>query len=102
MRNQRFEGGYTRSTEHQLKAVAGNVMDERSLFDADRVMDLVTVGYTAVVSPQLFLEARISARNETLKGVGAPTTDRVQGTLILDATNARRFWSPTFCGVCDP
>jgi outer membrane receptor for ferrienterochelin and colicin len=102
VRNQRFEGAYTRSSEDQENSAAGNVMDERSLFDPNRVMDLLTVGYTAVVSPQLFVEARFSTRNETLKNVGAPTTDLIDGTLILDATNARRYWSPTFCGVCDP
>ena len=67
-------------------------------------MDLATVSYSGVVSPSFFVEARLSARNETLKNVGA-TVDRSRSTarLLVDQSRAgRRYWAPTFCGVCDP
>jgi outer membrane receptor for ferrienterochelin and colicin len=101
----RIEGAYTRSTEAQTNATFNPTtsMDERSLYDANRLMDLATVSYSAALSPNFLVEARFSARNETLKNVGAPTTDLIDGTLLVDQSrNGRRYWSPTFCGVCDP
>jgi outer membrane receptor for ferrienterochelin and colicin len=100
----RVEGAYTRSTEAQTNATFNPTtsMDERSLYDADRLMDLTTVAYSGALSPNFFVEGRFSKRNETLKGVGAPTTDLVEGTMLVDQSrSARRYWSPTFCGVCD-
>ena len=99
----RFEGAYTRSTESQTNMAAGVVMDPRSLISPMRAMDLAAIGYTSVVTPAFFVEARFSARNETISGFGAPATDLVNGTLLLDASRGfRRYWSSTFCGVCDP
>ena len=78
-------------------------MDARSLYDPTRVLDLKTVSYSGVLSQKLFFEARFSARNETLESVGATSTDLVNGTLLIDQSrSARRYWAPTFCGVCDP
>jgi outer membrane receptor for ferrienterochelin and colicin len=78
-----------------------NVMDLRSLYNSRHPMNLFTVNYTGALSTALVVEGRYSVRNETLKDVGAPTTDPVDGTLLVDR-NLRRYWSPTFCGVCDP
>jgi len=78
-------------------------MDARSLYNPTRVLDLTTVGYSAVVTPSFFVEGRFSARNETLEQVGATSTGLVDGTLLIDRSrSARRYWAPTFCGVCDP
>ena len=43
--------------------------------------------------------SRRSIRRGTLTftDVGADTTDRIHGTMILDISSERRFWSPTFC-----
>ena len=73
----RLEGAYTRSAEAQTNATFNPTtsMDTRSLYNANRVMDLATVSYSGVVSPSFFVEARLSARNETLENVGA-TVDR--------------------------
>ena len=76
-------------------------MDVNSLYDAKHPMNLFTVEYAGVLSRALVVEGRFSARNETLKGVGARTQDQVLGTLLVDRSG-RRYWSPTFCGVCDP
>jgi hypothetical protein len=101
----RLEGAYTRSTEAQTNATFNPTtsMDARSLYDADRLMDLGTVSYSAVLSPSFLVEARFSARNETLKNIGATSRDLIEGTLLVDQSrSARRYWAPTFCGVCDP
>ncbi len=101
----RLEGAYTRSTEAQTNATFNPTtsMDARSLYNANRVMDLTTFSYSGVLTPRLFVEARVSARNETLKNIGAPATDLINGTLLVDqARSSRRYWSPTFCGACDP
>jgi outer membrane receptor for ferrienterochelin and colicin len=101
----RIEGAYTRSTEDQNNATFNlqATMDVRSLENRQRSMDLATIGYSGVLSPSLFLEARFSARNETLNHIGATATDLIDGTLLVDvARGQRRYWSPTFCGVCDP
>jgi outer membrane receptor for ferrienterochelin and colicin len=101
----RLEGAYTRSTEAQTNATFQTTtsMDARSLYNANRLMDLATLDYSGAVLPNLFVEARFSARNETLKNVGATATDLVNGTLLIDQSRAnRRYWAATFCGVCDP
>lgn len=105
MNGHRVEGSYTRSTDAQTNATFNPTtsMDDRSLYNPTRVLDLTTVGYSAVVTPTFFVEARFSARNETLEGVGATSTDPINGTLLVDQAMAgRRYWAPTFCGVCDP
>ena len=77
-------------------------MDLRSLYDRSTPQDISTISYSGVLTPTLFLEARFSKRNFTFVGSGAPTTDIVEGTLLVDNPSGRRYWSPTFCGVCTP
>jgi hypothetical protein len=103
---QRIEGAYTRFIDEATNQTFSTTtsMDVRSLYNASRRMDLMTVGYAGVITPNLFVEARYSARNENLKNIGSTTRDLVEGTLLIDASSnaLRRYWSPTFCGVCDP
>jgi hypothetical protein len=78
-------------------------MDARSLENRQRQMDLSTFSYSGVLTPSFFVEGRFSARNETLLNLGATSTDLINGTLLVDMSRGgRRYWSPTFCGVCDP
>ena len=102
----RIESGYLRSTEQQKNQSQNPavVMDRNSLYDANRDMNLFTVNYYGILTPRLSVEARYSVRNETLKNVGARSTDPIAGTLLVDASRnpALRYWAPTFCGVCDP
>ena len=102
--DQRVEGAYIRSAEHQTNASQNPavVMDTNSLYNAKRDMDLLTIGYAGLLTPAFSIEARFSARNETLKDVGATTTDRITGTLLIDAARGTRYWAPTFCGICEP
>lgn len=100
--NHRVQAVYIQSNEAQTNASQNpaTVLDLNSLFNADRLMNLATANYSGVVTPRLFVEARVSVRNETLKNVGGRSTDLIQGTLLV-TRNQRRFWAPTFCGVCD-
>ena len=101
----RIQGAYTKSNENQTNATFNPLasMDERSLYNGVRSMDLFTIGYNAILSPTFFVEARYSARNETLKDIGATSSDLIEGTLLVDnSRGGRRYWSSTFCGVCDP
>src|SRR5262245_22909414 len=99
----RVQGSFIDSFEEQTNQAQNpaNVMDLNSLYTAKRPMNLFTMQYAGVLSRAFVVEARFSGRNETFKGVGAPTQDKVLGTLLVDR-GGRRYWSPTFCGVCDP
>ncbi len=112
----RYEGKLTFSptTQHTVKAAYthitstenGNtyatVMDERSLVNRATPQDLLSVNYTGVLSPQVFVEAHYAMRKFAFQGSGSTFTDPIQGTLMLDQSRGNaRYWSPTFCGVCD-
>jgi hypothetical protein len=104
--NHRLQAAFTKLLQDQTNSssfspTGAGLLDLRSLHDPSRRMDLLTLEYNSVLSPALFLEARVSARNETTKNQGAPTQDRVDGTLLVDQRGFR-YWSPTFCGVCTP
>ena len=45
---------------------------------------------------------RYSARNTSIEGAGAKSTDLIDGTLLVDGVSLGRFNSATFCGVCRP
>ncbi|MGV8039975.1 MAG: TonB-dependent receptor domain-containing protein [Thermoanaerobaculaceae bacterium] len=81
---------------------AATIMDLASLSDREDPQTLVSANYTGVISDNFFLEGQYSKRDFTIaKGSGAKATDRVFGTLLRDQSRSnRRFWTPTFCGVC--
>lgn len=112
----RYEGKLTFSpaTMHTIKAAYthiasteegntfGTIMDLASLVNRATPQDLLSVNYTGVVSPSFFLEAHYALRKFSFQGSGSRFTDLVQGTLLLDQSRGNaRYWSPTFCGVCD-
>ena len=33
---------------------------------------------------------------------GAKSTDRIDGTLLIDQARSTRYWADTFCGICTP
>jgi outer membrane receptor for ferrienterochelin and colicin len=103
--NHRFDGTYTKVNQTEANGTFSTTtsMDLRSLYTRELPQDLVTIGYSGVLSQSLFLEGRYSQRNFSFIGSGAPTTDLIQGTLLIDSARGNlRYWSPTFCGVCDP
>jgi len=118
-KTQRYEGKgtFTVSPSHRvqanfLKIVETEVnytfnqnasMDLRSLGDRKDPETLYTLGYSGVLTPRLFVEAGYRGRNFSFVNAGAKSTDRIEGTLLLDQSrNNTRYWADTFCGVCTP
>jgi outer membrane receptor for ferrienterochelin and colicin len=103
--NHRFDGTYTRVDQKEVNGTFSTAtsMDLRSLYTRELPQNLYTIGYSGVISPSLFVEGRYSARHFSFIGSGATSTDLINGTLLLDSARGNlRYWSPTFCGVCDP
>ena len=79
----------------------GTIYDTRSLYNQGQPNSLATLHYNGILTSNLLLEASYSQKDFTFVGGGAPTRDRIEGTLLVDTSNgSRRYWSPTFCGVC--
>ena len=113
---QRYEGKvtYTPKTGHSLQGsffklnqtlfnfTGSNVADLESLTPQGQPQTMVSAQYTGVVTRNFSWSALYSARKFSLTDVGANTTDRIRGTLMLDLQNGWRYWSPTFCSgsVC--
>lgn len=115
---QRYEGKGTWSitSNHRVQGTYSKVIDEQenntfntsasidlnSLYTRKTPQDLSVVNYNGVLSGNLFVEALFSQRHFTFDGEGARSTDLVDGTLMIDNSQGYRFWSATFCGICDP
>jgi len=95
---------YTKIDQQVSNFSAGNIMDLRSLFNQGQPQDLLSVHYTGVLTGNLSVEGQWAQRKFTFVGSGAPTRDLIEGTLLIDRSRGGtnfRYWSPTFCGVCD-
>ena len=102
--NHRLEGAYAKEALKQLNNTfsTASSMDVASLYDRETPLDLYTLNYNGILSPTFFVEARGSLRHFTFIGSGSHFTDLSKGTLLLDRARGGRYWSPTFCGACDP
>jgi hypothetical protein len=102
--NHRFEGAYAKEALTQANNTfsTASSMDAASLYTRETPLDLYTLNYSGIITPQFFVEARASSRHYSFIGSGSAFTDRINGTLLLDRARGGRYWSPTFCGVCDP
>jgi hypothetical protein len=76
------------------------VMDLASLTRQRQPSNLMSLRYTGALSPHFSLEVQYSTRHLTIDS-GAPTRDKIEGTLLVDGSRNNRYWSPTFCGVCE-
>jgi len=93
------QASYIKIDQTQLNFTSQNVMDIQSLATQLQPSDLLSLRYTGIVSPNFSVELQYSSRNLTLN-TGAGTRDRIDGTLLVDASKNMRYWSPTFCSVC--
>jgi outer membrane receptor protein involved in Fe transport len=92
---------YTNIRETQGNYGFSTFMDLRSVVDRKLPQDLLSVNYNGVLRPNFFVEAQYSSRHDTFQNAGSLSTDLINGTLLLDRQRGnRRYWSPTFCGVC--
>jgi TonB dependent receptor len=98
-----IQGSYFKLNQVLNNFTGQNVADTQSLTNQGQPQDLVSVQYTGVVTSNFSLSAQYSARSFALENTGANTTDRINGTLVLDLQNGYRYWSPTFCAgsVCE-
>ena len=100
--NNTFKGAYTKIKDSEDGNFFGNVMDFDSLVNRSTPQDLLSANYTGIISPKFFVEGQYSRRRFTFVGSGSQFTDVLKGTLLIDQSrNNARYWSPTFCGVCD-
>ena len=104
--NHTFQGAYTKIIDNQTNDTFNTSasMDLRSLDNRQLPEDLFTASYNGILSPNFTVEGRVSSQAFQLHRVRR-ADDRFdrQGTLLLDTQRGNtRFWSPTFCGVCDP
>jgi outer membrane receptor protein involved in Fe transport len=79
-----------------------NILDTASLVNRSLPEDLGALNYSGVFSDNFVAEAQYSQRKFTFEGSGSLFTDRIFGTLLIDNPTGNRWWSPTFCGVCEP
>jgi outer membrane receptor protein involved in Fe transport len=103
--NHRFQSAYTKHFREQANNTFNQnlSMDLNSLGTRETPEELFTANYTGVLSPTFSVEARVSARHQSFIGSGSQYTDLERGTLLLDrARGNTRYWTDTFCGVCDP
>ncbi len=101
--NHRLQAALTKTVNKQENFVSntGAAMELRMLSDRELPEQLTTLNYSGVLGRKLFVEARYSARDLSIKGSGAKFTDRINGTQLTDA-QGRQFWTDIFCGVCTP
>ena len=78
------------------------IMDLRSLYDRDLPSTLATANYTGVITDNFFIEGQYSKKKFAFVGSGSRWTDPLNGTLMIDNSRGARWWSATFCGVCEP
>jgi carboxypeptidase family protein/TonB-dependent receptor-like protein len=102
--NNTFQSSYTKITQNQINNTFNQQasMDTASLNTRKQPENLFTASYNGILSSTLFVEARVSSRHFSFVGDGASSTDIINGTLLVDQQRGTRYWSATFCGVCDP
>lgn len=97
----RVVGTYLDITETDGGNSFGTILDLASVVERQLPQRLQSINYTGVLSANFFAEAQFSEREFAFENSGAPSTDRILGTLLVTPAN-QRWWSPTFCGVCGP
>lgn len=97
----RIVGTYLDIDEADGGNVFGAVLDRESVVTRELPQELKAFNYTGVISSNFFVEGQYSERKFAFVNSGSQFTDRVKGTLLINAAG-QRWNSPTFCGVCIP
>lgn len=95
-------GSYMKIEEEDSGVTFGSVLDLKSVYNRELPQELFAGHYSGVLGSNFFVEAQYSEREFSFVGSGAPTTDLILGTLLVDRQTGNRWHSPTFCGVCEP
>ncbi|HLA79913.1 MAG TPA: TonB-dependent receptor [Vicinamibacteria bacterium] len=100
--NHTLKAGYMKIQSKENGNSFGTIMDLASVVNRELPNDLLSANYTGILSSNFFVEAQYSRRQFSFVNSGSQYTDPIKGTLMLDQSRSNaRFWSPTFCGVCD-
>jgi outer membrane receptor protein involved in Fe transport len=102
--SQTVRGSYTKINQLVTNTNFQNPLDLRSLYNQGQPQDLLSLNYNGIIGTALAIEGQYSTRHFSFTGAGSPSTDLIEGTLLIDRSRggtAFRYWSPTFCGVCD-
>lgn len=94
-------GTYLEIDETSTNSFFGDALDPGSLTDREDPQEIFSGHYTGILTPSFFVEAQYSEREYQIgKGSGAQSTDFVDGTLMRTRQGSFRYYTPTFCGVC--
>jgi outer membrane receptor for ferrienterochelin and colicin len=102
--NHSARGSYMKINQQITNNNFQNPLDLRSLYNQGQPQDLLSLNYNGIFGRSLTVEGQHSRRNFSITGAGATSTDIIDGTLVIDRSRGGtqfRYWSPTFCGVCD-
>ena len=94
-------GNYQQIDRVETNSSFGTIYDLDSLYNRELPQKLFSLNYSGTLSDNIFLEGQYSQREFSFVGSGSTYTDLIFGTLMVNNANGRRWWSPTFCGVCD-
>jgi outer membrane receptor for ferrienterochelin and colicin len=99
-----FRGSYSQIDAIQNGGffTSAPIMDTLSLTDREDPQTLLSLNYTGTLRNNLFVEAQYARRELSFIGVGAKSTDLIEGTLLVDSQRGARYHAATFCGVCTP
>ncbi|HSS77339.1 MAG TPA: TonB-dependent receptor [Thermoanaerobaculia bacterium] len=101
--SQSLLGSYSKINDKENGNSFGTILDTASLVNRETPQELWSVNYTGTLTDNLLLSGQYSQRKFSFIGSGAPSTDLIEGTLLLDRSRgSARYHSPTFCGVCTP
>jgi len=93
-------GSYSKIEQTDRGNSFGNILDLASVYDRKTPQELWSGNYTGVLTSDLVVSGQYSQRKFTFENSGAPSTDLIAGTLLVDRASGRRYHAPTFCGIC--
>jgi outer membrane receptor protein involved in Fe transport len=80
---------------------SGNI-DDDGVTDREDPQEIKSINYTGILTPSFFVEAQYSERDfQISKGGGAKSNTLLDGTLLRTRQGGFRYYTPTFCGVCE-
>ena len=95
-------GNYQKIDQTDLGNSFGTIYDLASLYTRETPQELISGNYSGTITDNFFLEAQYSSRTFAFINSGSRFTDKIFGPLMVNNSTGYRWWSPTFCGVCDP
>jgi hypothetical protein len=95
-------GSYLEINREQTNTWSFTAIDRGSLTDREDPQEISAINYTGILTPSFFVEAQYSEREYQIgKGSGANSRTLIDGTLMRTRQGAFRYYTPTFCGVCE-